>query len=142
MSEATPPAAPAKKPKVPKAKPAKAAAAKVTVEPKPKREKPSKVRVAYSQAIADEIAVRTSIGESLRTIAADKTMPSVRSMTKWQRAYPDFAAQLDRARVARADSRIEKISDLANQVEAGTLDPNAGRVAIDAQKFLAEREHW
>ena len=67
-------ATPAKKPKAKKsAKPATA---------KPLATKPKKAKrgitpvVLYSQQIADEICVRTAMGQSLRTIAADKTMPS------------------------------------------------------------------
>src|SRR5262245_52136227 len=95
------PGAKAKAAAKPRPKAAKAAGAEATA----KRNKPNKpdkkgikACVHFSQEIADEIAVRTSLGESLRTIAADPTMPTMRAIVGWQREYPAFAAQLDEAR--------------------------------------------
>jgi hypothetical protein len=97
---------------------------------------------AYSEAIALEVCAGIAAGGSLRSICKRPGMPAIRTVTAWQAQYPLFAQQLDRARVARADSRIERISELSRAVEAGQIDPNAARVAIDAEKWLAGREHF
>jgi hypothetical protein len=47
---------------------------------------------------------------------------------------------MDEAVETRADWRAEKIHDLAVRVEAGKMDPQSARVAIDAHKMLAAKE--
>src|SRR5262245_22329837 len=123
MSIDTTTATPSNKPKAPKAKAksAKAAATKATTKPK----KPSKSPVAYPEALATEICVRTAEGQSLRTIASAEGMPSLRCLTLWQQQHKDFAVALDRAREARADMRIEEIADVTAQIRSGQLDPHA-----------------
>lgn len=44
-----------------------------------------------------------------------------------------------RARETRAANHAERIEELANMVEAGTMDTNAARVSIDARKWIAAR---
>ena len=110
----------------------------VTAKPTAKPRKSQKPDVRYSQ----EIAVRTALGESLRTISADPAMPTMQAITEWQRQYPEFAAQIDRARTAWADSRIEEIHDLTAKVLRGELDPHAARVGLDNLWKLASRENW
>jgi hypothetical protein len=44
-----------------------------------------------------------------------------------------------RAREDCADTLADKICDLARRVETGELDYNAGRVAIDALKWIASK---
>lgn len=119
--------APAKKPKAPKAKKAK---------------KASTALMCYSPEIANQICSAIAETKSLRTIGKMPGMPSVRTITEWQSTRPEFALMLDRARELRADARVEAISDLANRVIAGKLDPHAGRTAIEALKWLASRENW
>lgn len=46
-----------------------------------------------------------------------------------------------RAREAKADVRAEGIDEIARKVLSGELDPNAARVAMDAQKWLTAREN-
>ena len=107
-----------------------------------KPKKPSKSPVAYSEALATEICVRTAEGQSLRTIASAEGMPSLRCLTLWQQQHKDFAVALDRAREARADMRIEEIADVTAQIRSGQLDPHAGRAALEGLKYLAGRENW
>lgn len=53
----------------------------------------------------------------------------------------ELAERYARARETRADARAEAIDDLAQRVIAGEIDPNAARVAMDAQKWLTAREN-
>src|SRR5262245_29600482 len=135
--------------KTPKPKPkakAKPKAAKAEATPVAKPAKGTTLRCgavsAYTTELAMEIARRTAEGKSFRTIAKEKGMPGLRTLVDWQSVHPEFATMLDRARVVRADRRVEQISDIAEQVRNGTLDPNRGRVAGDHLKWLASRENW
>jgi hypothetical protein len=95
----------------------------------------------YSKDLALEICARIADGDSLRTICKDPAMPSKRTIMDWQRANSDFAGAIEQAREHRADTRIEEIADIVEQVKAGTIDHNAGRTAMDGLKFLASREN-
>ncbi len=44
-----------------------------------------------------------------------------------------------RARQDQADTLADEIRELAGRVERGELEPNAGRVAIDALKWIASK---
>ncbi len=44
-----------------------------------------------------------------------------------------------RARQDAADTLADEIRELAGRVERGELEPNAGRVAIDALKWIASK---
>jgi terminase small subunit-like protein len=120
--------------------------------PEPKAPKVKKPKVgmtlrcgavsAYTPELAAEIAWRTAEGKSLRAIAADPDMPGLRTITDWQNAHPEFARMLDRARLVKADRRLERIDEYSRQVVEGTLDPHRGKVAIDAEKWAASKENW
>ena len=130
-------------PKKAKAKTAKAKApAKKAKKAKPTAKKSRLPGIPYSPEIAVKICAAIAECKSLRTIERMAGMPSAHAMTTWQQAHPEFALMLDRPRELRADRRVEAISDLAKRVEEGKLDPNAGRVSIDALKWLASRENF
>ena len=52
---------------------------------------------------------------------------------------PEHRDVYARARETRASNHAERIEELANMVEAGTMDTNAARVSIDARKWIAAR---
>lgn len=53
---------------------------------------------------------------------------------------PSFHQEYERARTRRADARADRIDAIRDRVVAGSLDPNAARVAIDAEKWQAGKE--
>src|SRR5262245_16574671 len=71
---------------------------------------------AYTTELAMEIAWRTAEGKSLRAIAADPGMPGLRTITEWESKHPEFQHMLDRARLIKADRRLERIDDYSRQV--------------------------
>jgi hypothetical protein len=126
----------------------------MTETPKPKRSRPPKPAKAkaksrkpivrgttYTPQIGDEICARIAACESLAKICAEPDMPSQRTVMTWQRENEEFRLNLKMAREHRADARSDAIDNLIRQVEQGELDPHAGRVAIDAHKWLAAREN-
>jgi hypothetical protein len=63
-----------------------------------------------------------------------------RTVYTWRRTHPEFAAEFEEARKWRAESRSDRIDDYIAQIAAGTLDPHAGRVMIDAERWLMSKE--
>lgn len=78
--------------------------------------------------------------EPLVTICAEPGMPSERTIYQWRSDYPGFAQDYARAREARAESRADRIDQYIQEVRDGTLDANAARVIIDAEKWQAGKE--
>ena len=67
-------------------------------------------------------------------------MPAQSDVYKWLIETPKFSEMYARARETRADSRADRIDEIVGMVVSGELDPNAARVAIDAEKWLAGKE--
>jgi len=92
----------------------------------------------FTDEVADRILHGIAEGNSLVSILKeDDELPSYTTVMKWLREYPEFAANYARAREDQADHDADKIGDIAEQVVAGKVDPQAARVAIDAYKWAA-----
>ena len=91
----------------------------------------------YNETIANKICEEIVKGKSLHTICKPKGMPCVATIYRWL-DHPDnqaFVEKYTRAKQDQAESGFERIMDIVDKVEAGTLDPNQGRVMIDAIKW-------
>jgi hypothetical protein len=104
---------------------------------------PSK-NMAASNTFTDEIGLRIckgiACGLSVNKSCAENDLhPSTfwEHLAKNEKLSDNYA----RAREARADARAESIDDLSQRVIAGEIDPQAARVAMDAQKWLTAREN-
>ena len=85
----------------------------------------------YNPEIAEEILVRMSGGESLRTICADEGYPCRRTVTRWAvRDTDGFGARSAAARRAGVESRIEDANEIAAEIP--TYIDEKGAVRIDA----------
>ncbi len=96
----------------------------------------------YTRAIADEICRRIAEGEPLTKICRSPNMPAYSTILGWRvgdMGDGEFSEKYARARQDGADALADKIRELAERVETGKLDPNAGRVAIDALKWIASK---
>lgn len=93
----------------------------------------------YSLELAEAICSRIAQGESLREICNGKGMPSPALVCKWAATIESFREQYARAREQQGDSDADRVTEVANQVLTGKLDPNAARVAIDALKWSAAK---
>lgn len=78
-------------------------------------------------------------GESLRQICADEGMPDRRTVMRWAEADPVFATKCARAREEQAEVMDERVLDVANRTEAGTLAPDAARVVLSALQWRAAK---
>ena len=92
----------------------------------------------YNPEIAEEILVRMSGGESLRTICADDGYPCRRTVTRWAvRDTDGFGARYAAARRAGVESRIEDANEIA--AETPTYTDEAGVTRIDAAGIQRNR---
>ncbi len=93
----------------------------------------------YTSSMAEEICERIAEGEPLTRICKDQQMPAYRTVLGWRVANKEFQHMYARAREDAADTLADQIRELAERVEKGKLEPNAGRVAIDALKWIASK---
>jgi hypothetical protein len=92
----------------------------------------------YDPEIAEEILVRMSGGESLRTICADDGYPCRRTVTRWAvRDTQGFGARYATARRAGVEARIEDANEIA--AETPTYTDEAGVIRIDAAGIQRNR---
>jgi hypothetical protein len=96
-------------------------------------------KTKYSVGLAQKICERLAAGETLTAICKDKRMPAATSVRRWVLDNDDFAEMHVRARKMQAESYADKILDIKDKVEAGEMDPQAARVAIDALKWIAAK---
>ena len=93
----------------------------------------------FTPALATEICRRIAEGQPLTKICKLEGMPHYATIMRWLDADSSFRERYARAREASADTLAHKIQDLAERVEAGKVDAHAGRVAIDAMKWIASK---
>ena len=89
--------------------------------------------------MAERICERIAEGEPLTRICKDRQVPAYRTVLGWRVANKEFQHMYARAREDAADTLADQIRELAGRVERGELEPNAGRVAIDALKWIASK---
>ncbi len=95
----------------------------------------------YSEELATTICTRLSIGESLRSICRDETMPALSTALAWvvDGNHPQFSEQYARAREAQAHSHVDEMLDMRQGILDGSIEPQAARVISDMIKWSSER---
>ncbi len=93
----------------------------------------------YTASIANRICERIAEGEPLTKICRDKAMPAYRTVLNWRVKDNEFLQMYTRARQDAGDTLADEVRELLQRVVDGTLEPNAGRVAIDALKWTASK---
>lgn len=68
----------------------------------------------FTEEIGDAICERIALGESVRSICDDETMPSMSTVFKWLRDNKAFSQQYARAREVQADALFDDIIDIAD----------------------------
>lgn len=116
------------------------AKAKALSRPRGRPKGSSKWSVAETAKIKDRVCDLISAGETDSTIEAMEDMPSAQTLRRWRIEDEIFCRNYARAREARADFRADRIDGYVAKVVSGELDPNAARVAIDAEKWQAGKE--
>ena len=102
----------------------------------------SRVKGAKKHSDKDwaEFLKRIAEGRSARDVCAnDADMPTWRLVSDKLNQDGDFAARYSLSMENRGQVYADRISELVDQVVAGTLDPHAARVAIDALKWTSSK---
>jgi len=93
----------------------------------------------YNADIAAEICTWLAEGKSLRSYCRQRGKPALSSVCLWIVTHDAFSEQYKRAREAAGYAHADSIAELAELVQAGKIEPNAARVAMDGRKWSAER---
>jgi hypothetical protein len=107
---------------------------------KPREPKAEIIR-PMSDELFEEICERIANGSSLLRLEKEDGFPSRTTMWKWIAATEERRAAYDQAREDRADYRVDLIDGIVAKLNNGTIEPNAGRVMIDAIKWQASKEN-
>jgi len=95
---------------------------------------------SYTKKLAAKICSQISIGNSLRKVCSQKSMPSTQTIYVWFSKHSEFVEQYARAKRDSGDSDADKIEEIAEKVLSGEYEPAAARVAIDAFKWTASKK--
>ena len=95
---------------------------------------------AYSPEIADRLCERIAMREPLSKITRDDDMPCEATIYKWRLQIPEFAEKVARAREHRAMARADYMDEVVDDVRIGKLDPQAGRVVLESERWQAGKE--
>ena len=106
----------------------------------------------YSEAMADAICERLAMGESLRSICRDESMPAMSTVFKWLTQQEAFVEQYAHAREEQAEALADEIVAIADEAEVVTkhegeevrlaLDATGvarNRLRVDARKWAASK---
>ena len=105
----------------------------MTPDTKPKMGRPTK----YGKKVIAKFCFELSLGRSLRDVCKDDDMPTHPTVLTWFERYPDFLTQYARAKEFSALADAEVMDSLLGDVLAGTIDPQAARVAADIIKWTS-----
>ena len=83
----------------------------------------------YTEPIGQRIAEELMSGNSLVQICNEPGMPNRVTVIRWMDRYPEFATLIERARTLSADAIADRIQAITDQVLAGSITPEQGRVA-------------
>ena len=100
-------------------------------ESKRKAKKPVGRPTDFSMELSDLVCERLAVGESMRSIARDESMPAMSSLFKWLRIHPEFAEQYDRAKVESADAMSEDCLDIADNIDGSPVLIDGVPVKVD-----------
>jgi hypothetical protein len=75
----------------------------------------------------------------MRKICADADMPDRRTVERWMKADPEFAARCARAREEQAEAHHEEMDDIEAKTLAGTLNPQAASVVLANKRWRMEK---
>lgn len=89
--------------------------------------------------IEDELWSRLADRQSLVEICNDKRFPARCEIYRWIAESPDFANSYARAREAQGLADADEIAIVVEEIRAGDLTPDVGRVVIDGLKWTAGR---
>ena len=95
-------------------------------------------KIANRDEILATVIERIARGEFTQDILAEKGMPDPKTFWRWLDADPELALQCARARARAAQQNERSVAELARQVVAGEIEPDAARTAANMHTWLAK----
>lgn len=100
--------------------------------------------MAYSEKqkteLFDSIINGIVDGKSVRSILKGLNMPSFATLLTWIEEDEVKLKQYTRAKEESADTDADNVTNIAERVLEGEIDPSAGRVAMDAYKWSSGKK--
>lgn len=97
----------------------------------------------YTQELADRICERLAMGESMRSVCRDESMPAMSSVFKWLREDQSFSQQYARAKQESADAMAEDILTIAEATFGMVQEnPNIAGPMVQAQRLHIDTKKW
>lgn len=95
----------------------------------------------YSDELAARICEWIAGGKSLRSFTREPDTPDLSTITRWIVRHEQFRTQYVDAREAAGYAHADRIADIVESLldPEGDLDPQRAKIAIDAEKWTAER---
>ena len=91
--------------------------------------------VMYSQTVVNKICKALIEGNSLIAISQRDRMPSLGTIYKWLKTYPEFEKAYRNAKMLQMDSLGERLLDISNEYE----DVQRARLMSDNIKWLMSK---
>jgi hypothetical protein len=92
---------------------------------------------SFTAEIGHVICTHLANGGSLREWCAIEGNPHFSTVYDWLEREEGFADAYARAREVQAHNDGDRMNQIVQKLERGTIDPNAARVMIDALKWTA-----
>ncbi len=98
----------------------------------------------YTQEMAINICEDISTGKSLRAVCRDPNRPSIATVYKWMRDYPEFLKQYEVSTNERADYQMEELNDIGDEavMYAKTNEDKNVSAVVSAYKLKADNMRW
>lgn len=93
----------------------------------------------FDDVMAEMILKRLSQGETVSSICREKGMPAASSVFLWSSTYPEFSERYLLALKGVGQIKVDKISDVIEEMKSRKIDPAVGKIEIDALKWMAGR---
>lgn len=93
---------------------------------------------SYTPELEAKVLASLSVRSMVKTCELEG-MPSRETIYQWMATIEGFSDRYARATQERADLQAERIEEIGQQVLDGDVEPNAGKVAIDALKWAASK---
>lgn len=92
----------------------------------------------YTDELAIEICERIALGESLKHITDDETMPSRSTVHSWllDGQHKEFLDNYERSRELQADVYADEMDDIAHDTK---YDTQRARLIIDTRKWTSSK---
>lgn len=95
----------------------------------------------YTPDLGTAIANLIAENRTLREIGEMEGMPDTRTITRWAVKFDDFAHKCAHARLQQAHAIVEKMQDIVDEVQAGELSSDQGRVILSAMQWIASKKN-